>query len=202
MVVIIVTLSLTYVKGLTKKRKKSKIYGMKESIKQQLAEAIKVFHMPRYKELPNEGLYLEQTTQYINYVLAPLGCMTITSSMISNYVKKGIIAPPIKKLYYAEQIAYLFYIAIAKNVLSLEHIVALREMQEKSYPKEIAYDYLCEELENVLFHVFGLKDKIDDIGRTKSDEKMLFREVIIAASNSIHLTSCFNAMQEDNNTHD
>ena len=168
---------------------------MKESIKQQMAESIKTFRMPRYEELPNEGLYLEQTTQYINHVLAPLGCMNITSSMISNYVKKGIIAPPIKKLYYAEQIAYLFYIAIAKNVLSLEHIVALREMQEKSYPKEIAYDYLCEELENVLFHVFGLKDKIDDIGRTKSDEKALFREVIIAASNSIHLTSCFNALK-------
>ena len=166
-------------------------------MKQQMAESIKSFRMPRYHELPNEGFYLEQTTQYINHILAPLGCMTITSSMISNYVKKGIIAPPIKKLYYSEQIAYLFYIVIAKNVLSLEHIVALREMQEKSYPKEIAYDYLCEELENVLFHVFGLKDKIDDIGRTKSDEKALFREVIIAASNSIHLTSCFNAMQAD-----
>ena len=117
--------------------------------------------------------------------------------MISNYVKKGIITPPIKKLYYAEQIAYLFYIVIAKNVLSLEHIVYLREMQEKTYPKEIAYDYLCAEFENVLFHVFGLKDQIEDIGRTKSDEKALFREVIVAASNSIHLTSCFDAMQDD-----
>lgn len=186
------------VKDLTKKINKSKIKSMKEELKQHMAETIKNFHMPRYGELPSDGLYLEQTTQYINSVLEPLGCMTITSSMISNYVKKGIIASPIKKLYYAEQIAYLFYIAIAKNVLSLEHIVYLRQMQEKSYPKEIAYDYLCEEFENVLFHVFGLKDKIEDIGRTKSDEKMLFREVIIAASNSIHLTCCFNALKNDN----
>ena len=170
---------------------------MKDQIKQQMAETIKFFRMPRYHELPNEGLYLEQTTQYINNALTPLGCMELTSSMISNYVKKGIIASPIKKLYYSEQIAYLFYIAIAKNVLSLEHIVQLREMQEKSYPTEIAYDYLCAELENVLFYVFGLKDKIDDIGVTKSDEKVLFREVIIAASNSIHLRSCFNALKED-----
>lgn len=173
------------------------MYGMKEELKQQMAESIKDFCMPRYSELPNEGLYLEQTTQYINHVLAPLGCMELTSSMISNYVKKGIIAPPIKKLYYAEQIAYLFYIAIAKNILSLEHIVQLREMQEKSYPKEIAYDYLCDELENILFYAFGLKDRIDDIGRTKSDEKMLFRELIIAASNSIHLTNCFNTLKKE-----
>ena len=162
-----------------------------------MAESIQSFRMPRYHELPNEGLYLEQTTQYINHVLAPLGRLELTSSMISNYVKKGFIASPVKKLYYAEQIAYLFYIAIAKNVLSMEHINQLREMQEKSYPKEIAYNYLCDEFENVLFYVFGIKDEIEDIGRTKSDEKALFREVIIAASNSIHLTSCFNALSEE-----
>ena len=167
---------------------------MDEKIKQQLQENIKDFRMPRYHELPNEGLYLEQTTQYINSILAPLGSLELTSSMISNYVKKGIIASPIKKLYYAEQIAYLFYIAIAKNVLSLEHIVMLRQMQEKSYPKEIAYDYLCAEFENILFHVFGLKDSIEHIGVTHSDEKALFREVIIAATNSIHLTCCFNTI--------
>ena len=170
---------------------------MKREIKQQMAENIQGFRMPRYHELPNEGLYLEQTTQYINHVLAPLGRLELTSSMISNYVKKGFIAAPVKKLYYAEQIAYLFYIAIAKNVLSMEHINQLRAMQEKSYPKEIAYDYLCDEFENILFYVFGLKEQMDDIGHTKSDEKALFRELIIAASNSIHLTSCFNALSED-----
>lgn len=168
---------------------------MKEEIKKQLADGIRAFRMPRYTELPNEGLYLEQTTKYINSYLAPLGCIELTSSMISNYVKKGVIAPPTKKLYYAEQIAYLFYIAIAKNVLSMEHIVQLRQMQERSYPKEIAYDYLCDEFENILFHVFGLKDTIEDIGYTQTDEKALFREVIIAASNSIHLTNCFNALK-------
>ena len=170
---------------------------MKDSIKYKLSETIRSFRMPRYHELPNEGLYLEQTTQYINSILSSLG-IVLTSSMISNYVKKGIIASPIKKLYYAEQIAYLFYIAIAKNVLSMEHIIMLRKMQERSYPKEVAYDYLCDEFENVLFHVFGLKDTIEDIGQTKTNEKALFREVIISATNSIHLTCCFNAIQEEN----
>ena len=170
---------------------------MKDSIKYKLSETIRSFRMPRYRELPNEGLYLEQTTQYINSILSSLG-IGLTSSMISNYVKKGIIASPIKKLYYAEQIAYLFYIAIAKNVLSMEHIIMLRKMQERSYPKEVAYDYLCDEFENVLFHVFGLKDTIEDIGQTKTNEKALFREVIISATNSIHLTCCFNAIQEEN----
>ena len=51
--------------------------------------AIRAFHLPRYQDLPDMGLYLEQTTQYLNHFLAPLGCMEVTSSMISNYVKRA-----------------------------------------------------------------------------------------------------------------
>ena len=181
---------------LTVSTKVSTMILMREEIKQQLANSIKDFRLPRYHELPDGGLYLEQTTQYINQILAPLGGVEMTSSMISNYVKKGIIGPPVKKLYYAEQIAYLFYIAIAKNVLSMEHICQLREMQLKSYDTIVAYNYLCAEFENILFYVFGLKDSIEDIGVTKSDEKVLFREVIVSASNIIHLKRCFDALQD------
>ena len=170
---------------------------MRDEIKQQLANKIKDFRMPRYDQLPNDGLYLEQTAQYINGVLEPLGCIEITTSMISNYVKKGIIAPPVKKLYYAEQIAYLLYIAVAKMVLSMEHILIMRKMQEKTYSAPVAYDYLCAEFENMLFYVFGITSSVQDVGVTQSDEKVLFREVIIAASNYIHLTNCFNALQEN-----
>ena len=169
---------------------------MREDIKKQLASKIKDFHLPRYREIPDSGLYLEQTAQYINDALKPLGCIELTTSMISNYVKKGIIAPPVKKLYHAEQIAYLFYIAIAKNVLTMDHILQLRKMQEQTYPAIIAYDYMCAEFENMLFYVYGLNDYVDGIGVTQSDEKVLFREVIIAATNSIHLTDCFNALQK------
>ncbi len=170
---------------------------MREDIKKQLANKIKDFHLPRYHEIPDNGLYLEQTAQYINEALKPLGCIEITTSMISNYVKKGIITAPVKKLYHAEQIAYLFYIAIAKTVLTMDHILQLRKMQEKTYPTIIAYDYLCAEFENMLFYVYGLRDFAEGIGVTQSDEKVLFREVIIAASNSIHLTNCFNALTEE-----
>jgi len=173
---------------------------MKEKMKTQMEESIKAFHMPRYEELPDGGLYLEQITQYMNQVLKPLGCVSVTSSMISNYVKKGLIQGPIKKRYYAEQIAYLFYIVIAKHVLTLEHILLLRELQEQSYAKEVAYNYFCEELENILFVTFGIKQKVDAIGSTTSDEKTMFRDVIIAAANGIFLTNCFDLIQEERNS--
>ena len=61
--------------------------------------------LPRYREIPNVGLYLDQVVKYINENLEPLH-LSITPSMLSNYVKKGYIASPIKKQYYAEQIRY------------------------------------------------------------------------------------------------
>ena len=70
---------------------------MNTSINKEKMNSIKTFRMPRYHELPNVGLYLEQTAKYINSFLAPLGCMEITTSMISNYVKKKLIDGPVKK---------------------------------------------------------------------------------------------------------
>ena len=69
--------------------------------------------------------FLDQTVKYVNRYLAPLGCMEITSSMVSNYVKKGYITNPTHKQYSADQIAYLFFISVAKSVLSMENIARL-----------------------------------------------------------------------------
>lgn len=168
---------------------------MKERMKKQMADSIRAFHMPRYDELPDAGLYLEQTAQYMNQVLKPLGCVSITTSMISNYVKKGLIKAPVKKRYYTEQIAYLFYITIAKHVLSLEHIQLLKEVQEQSYEKEVAFDYLGAEFENALLVVFGIKDALDEVGITSSDEKMIFRDVIYSAATNIFLNNCFDKIR-------
>ena len=151
---------------------------------------IQGFHLPRYQDLPNMGLYLEQTTKYLNHFLAPLGCVEITSSMISNYVKKGLIPSPVKKQYYADQIAYLFFISIAKQVLSMENIIALSEQQRKTYTIPVAYDYFCQELENMLYFVFGLSDTVEKVGVTRTHEKNMLRSLIIAAAQIIYLDRC------------
>ena len=151
---------------------------------------IQSFHLPRYQDLPNMGLYLEQTTKYINHFLAPLGCIEITSSMISNYVKKGLIPSPVKKQYYADQIAYLFFISIAKQVLSMENIIALAEQQQKTYTIPVAYDYFCMELENMLYFVFGLTDTVEEVGVTNTHQKNMLRSLIIAAAQIIYLDRC------------
>ena len=143
------------------------------------------------------GLYLEQVTRYINSVLEPLGYIEITNSMISNYVKKGLVASPVKKQYDANQIIHLIVIAILKNVVSLENINELFCRQVKVYTDEVAYDYFCQELENLLQFQFGLKDSVDDVGVTSSFEKTMLRSAIIAVSHVIYLNCCFQVIAEN-----
>ncbi|MBE6991163.1 MAG: DUF1836 domain-containing protein [Ruminococcaceae bacterium] len=161
------------------------------NIKESFAAIIADFRLPRYNELPNMGLYLDQVTKYINGYITPLGLAEITPSMVSNYVKKGVVTAPVKKQYNADQIAYLMFVTIGKTVLSIENITQLFSMQKLVYDAPTAYDYFCCEFENILRYISGLKDNLDRIGQTDTDEKDMLRSVIIALSNVIYVNNCF-----------
>lgn len=160
---------------------------------------IAAFRLPRYREIPDVGLYLDQTVKYVNRYLAPLGCMEITTSMVSNYVKKGYISNPVHKQYNAEQIAHLFFISVAKSVLAMDNIARLIAWQRQHYAPERAYDYFCDELENLLQCTFGLKDTPDETGapREQSDTKTMLRSTIIAVTHVIYLSNRFAQMADD-----
>lgn len=160
-----------------------------------MSTRISEFHMPRYQDLPDVGLYLEQTTKYINSYLEPLGCMEITSSMISNYVKKGYVASPVRKQYYREQIAQLFFIAVAKNVLSMENIGKLFEIQKKTYATQAAFDYFCLEFENKLYSIFGLTETVEHEEDPGTGPKKMLHSGVIAMANIIYLSHQFEMME-------
>ena len=166
-------------------------YGMNTNLKSLFSQKVADFRLPRYEDLPNVGLYLEQTTEYINGYLAMIGCPLLTASMISNYVKSGIIAPPEKKKYYKDQLGYLIFIAFAKNVISMDNISSLIKFQQKEYDSKTAYEYFCDELLNMLSYICGLKDSVDNIGTTNTQVKTMFRSVIIASTHILFLINCF-----------
>lgn len=163
---------------------------MNTLIKDAIADSIRGFRLPRYREIPDVGLYLEQATKYINQAIEPLGFGTFTGSMIRNYVKQGLVSNPVHKQYSANQIAHLMIIAILKQVTPLEHVSQLFCRQKAVYTDQTAYDYFCEELENILFHRFGLKDTFEDIGVTVSLEKEMLRSAIMAVSHIVYLNTC------------
>lgn len=167
---------------------------MNQESKQEFTASVREFRLPRYHEIPAVGLYLEQATKYICGYLAPLGDYSLTSSMISNYVKKGLIANPVKKQYSREQIAYLFFIAVAKSVLSLDALAGFLQLQQRTYPLDRAYNYFCEEFENVLQFTFEVKDFMEIRGEDSSMEKRLLYTCVVAAVQKVYLERCLEAI--------
>lgn len=173
---------------------------MKNETKLKIAQSIRDFRMPRYNEIPNVGLYLDQVAKYISEYLVPLGESPLTPSMISNYVKKHLIEPPVKKQYGRDHIVYLFFIAAAKNILSLEALRNFMEVQRRSYPLPVAYDYFCRQLETILRFSFELTDTVEVVGEEDSDEKRLFYSCIAAIAQKIYLEKNLEALaQEEKN---
>jgi hypothetical protein len=170
---------------------------MNSNSKEEIKNLINDFSFPRYNDIPNVGLYLEQVVKYISEYLEPLGSFSLTASMVSNYVKKGLISNPVKKQYDREQIACLFFIAIAKNVLSIDDIRLLFEMQHKTYESRRAYDYFCSEFENMLQFVFGLKENLDTIGSDSNDTKTMLRNTIIAVAYKVYLDKYLAALHSE-----
>ncbi|MBP2057548.1 DNA-binding transcriptional MerR regulator [Lactobacillus colini] len=141
---------------------------------------ISKFKLPKFSEIPDMGLYLNQVVAYLNNCLSPLGNIKITSSMVSNYVKHKLIAPPAKRLYSREQIAELLFIAVAKNVMEQDDLRRAIKIQKSTYPVDIAYNYFALELQNALLHVFGFQEQLQQIGHDRTKQKEMLRNLILS----------------------
>lgn len=160
---------------------------MNNELKEKMATSIADFTLPRYKEITNVGLYLEQTVKFINGYLLPLGEGDITASMISNYVKLKLIANPDHKQYNVDHIASLMFIAITKTVVSLDDIRFLLSIQKEHYTPQHAYDYFCEVFESVLFNSFGIKKENAKPIKNNSNKNELMLSTINAIVQKIYL---------------
>ena len=159
---------------------------MKESIKEKLAEPIRNFRLPRYRELPDVGLYLEQVVRYVNRYMI-LDGNELTASMVSNYVKQKLIPGPVKKSYGADAIAYLLFLSYTKMVVPLGDIHFMIDIQKDSYGLAIAYDYFCEEFDNLLQYVYGIRENPAQVGSDDTEEKELMRSALLSVAHKIFL---------------
>ena len=165
--------------------------------KAHIAELIEHFRLPAYYEIPDVGLYLEQTAKYITDYLGPIQDTPMTGSMISNYVKKGLISSPVRKQYNREQIAQLIFIAVAKTVMSMDDLHLMLSIQQRTYPSQVAYDYFRQELSSMLESVFGCRGEMDPIDAGATDEKIMLRNMIITAAHRVYLDKLFAVLRAE-----
>ena len=155
--------------------------------------SIDKFHIPRWNELPNIDLYLDQVVNLINSTLSPYiflnndekkeNVQVLTKTMINNYVKNNLIEAPEKKLYSKIQLAKLFVICILKQVYSMQDIKTLISIALENTTAEEKYDSFCNLFEECLRCTFNQKDFVD----TKSDNSHLLRTVLLSCSYKIYV---------------
>ncbi|WP_263849531.1 DUF1836 domain-containing protein [Lacticaseibacillus camelliae] len=51
-------------------------------------KSLQQVQLPRWADLPQFDLYMDQVVQYVNELLAPLDLGELTATMVNNYVKK------------------------------------------------------------------------------------------------------------------
>lgn len=79
------------------------------------------------------------------------------------------------------------FIAAVKPVVPLEGLRLMFGIQEGSYALCTAYDYFCDEFENMLFAAFGVAPAAQGLGETRSAAKDLLRNTVSAIVNKIYL---------------
>lgn len=160
---------------------------MKNNIDCDLSICLDEFALPTYDEIPDVGLYLEQTVKYINSFFKSFPSIELTGSMVSNYVKKGLISNAVKKQYNREQIAQLIYITVAKQAISIDGLALMLSVQNSTYATRVAYEYFRLELMNLLEFVFGRKAAPDAVGVENTEQKYFLRAAITAVAHKMYL---------------
>ena len=98
---------------------------------------------PKWDELPDLELYLDQVLLYVNNVCGSsisAADKGLTASMINNYVKHGYITKPVKKKYQRRQVARLIAITTLKTVFSIQEISATLNLLHKEADSRELYD--------------------------------------------------------------
>jgi len=79
----------------------------------------------------------------------------------------------------------------------MDDLLLMVEIQQRTYPAEIAYEYFRQELDAVLRFVFGSCGELDALGADATDEKIMLRNVIITAAHKLYLDQLFLALREE-----
>lgn len=152
-------------------------------------EMIMKIHIPRWNELPEIDLYLDQVVNYLEKYLEQYNVnkedKIITKTMINNYVKLGIMPAPEKKKYSREHIAFLVVICVLKQVYSISDIGKLISLTIQYFEISKAYNRFCANLEISMKNVFTRKEFPNTEKMT--EEQYLLKNVVQSIADKLYV---------------
>lgn len=130
---------------------------------------LKEFRLPRWDELPDMDLYMDQVVmllqRYLNFLPEDEhGNAAITASIINNYVRLKIMPAPVKKKYTRVHMAYLIMVCSLKQSVNIPYI---QKMLPLGLPEEevrrIYEDYVKTHHEICLAFIQLVRNGADDV---------------------------------------
>lgn len=149
----------------------------------------KEIRLPRWEELPNLDLYLDQVVTFIEDIfqdyLASGDEKVLTKTMINNYVKQGVLSAPEKKKYNKTHVASLIAICIFKQIFSISDIAALIRLAMDSTDTASAYNQFCIALEKAIAFVFegtAFEDQFE-----MNPERYLLKNAVLSFAHKLYV---------------
>ena len=104
-----------------------------------------------WEDLPDIPLYMDQVVSYLSRQMISFEeGEGLTSAMINNYIKDGLLARANGKKYDQEHLGYLTAISAMKQVLSVREMRALVTMGQEGRDSKKLYDFFCQTLDEAL----------------------------------------------------
>ena len=121
-----------------------------------------------WESLPDIPLYMDQVVSYLGRQLIGFGRGdTLTSAMVNNYIKDGLVPRAQGKKYGREHLVYLTVVAAVKQVLSVRDMKALltgaAEPVDPQRLYQVFQDGLDEALRNTVAHMRGFPQGGDNL---------------------------------------
>ena len=131
-------------------------------IHSEIAQKLAKYKLPRYEEIISYPVAMRQLIAILNDYLSIFKDpfdeeKLVTPFMINSYVRNKVLLPPENKDYNIDHIMFLIVIIILKHVLSISDIGKILKMAINQYPKQVAYNYFCNEVEGALNATFATR---------------------------------------------
>ena len=117
----------------------------------QLKDRLEQERPAAWEDLPDIALYMDQVISYmprqlINYKEDEL----LTSAMVNNYIKDGLVPRAEGKRYGPVHLGYLTAVCAMKKVLSVKDMRAMLDSVPDSKEPQAIYNYFCRALDTAL----------------------------------------------------
>lgn len=116
----------------------------------QICAQLEGHRLPRWEELPDLDLYMDQVLSLIDRYLGSYPGFDekgLTASMVNNYVKLSVMPAPVKKKYTRSHLAHLIVICLLKTTLPIADIEQLIAQQRAVVDEARLYDRFCDMFE-------------------------------------------------------